>query len=268
MVWVLEKHIAPVLAAYTCCVYSRLRPTYRANPQALLIDFCVRVCRCAGECVRVCRWVQVCAYRCVQVSVCRLLCRWVCAGYCAGECVQVCGCVCACVQVCAYRCVQVSVCVNACVSVCRWVRTGVCRWVRVWVCAGECVQVCAGECVWVHACVCRWVCAVCVQVSVCRCLCAGVCVQVSVCRCVKCAGVWDRCEDIYLQQVWTTHHSLQQNAGIHETALITWKTEVAAGVTQEMSEHRKPLPCCHPFKVTIYQCTHLSCGCQFGDQFN
>ena len=33
---------------------------------------------------------------------------------------------------------------------------------------------------------------------------------------------------------------------------------MAAGVTQEMSEHRKPLPCCHPFKVTIYQCTHLA----------
>ena len=53
----------------------------------------------------------------------------------------------------------------------------------------ECVQVSAYRCVQVSACV-----------SVCRCVqcvCAGECVQV----CVKCAGVWDRCEDIYLQQV-------------------------------------------------------------------
>ena len=144
-----EAHCSCSYSTYNCFVYSRLRPTYRANPRPLLIDFC--------------RWV--CAGECVPVSVCRS----------AGECEPV--------------------------SACRWV------------CAGECVQVS---------------------------------------ECAVCEMYWS------MEQVW----GYLSTTGMNHTPLYSnmsrnpWnssphrqKTEVAAGVTQEMSEHGKPLHCCPPFKV-------------------
>ena len=234
MVWVLEKHIAPVLAAYTCCVYSRLRPTYRANPQALLIDFCGWVCAgyCTGECVRVCRLLcrWVCAGECVRV------CRWVCAGYCAGECVQVT----VQVSVCRLLCRWVCACVQVSAGVCRWVRTGVCRWVCAGYCAGECLQVtvqvsvcvsaCVSVCRWVRTGVCRWVCVsacVCVQVCVCRWVCAGVCEM-----CWSVGQVWGHLSTTGMNHTplstakcrnpWNSTHHMEDRSGSRSDTRDEW----------------------------------------------